>query len=404
MRFPLVLALGALGGLLVVGMAGAATTPGTCDVPTLPQYPTIQSAIDDVNCTTVHVKIGTYVEQLTIGRSLTLAGSVYHEFSTHLQAPATLVGTNAIIRIHGRKVRVKIKHLGIEGPGPDAGGLVGIRVEKDAILTIRDSSIRAIRQEPLGAGAGFIGIHAGVPSEAQITKLTLTLSRIEDYQSAGVVVEGPGTTAVISQIFVSGDADRDPADAVPAGIVVRGGAYAEITRNDVVDNSHPSGLGRGVLFEDARDGVVVRYNNVDRNDAGVAVVGTHHATLYRNAIDGGGDGIVLGGPDPGDGANSTRVTGNRVTGAAGVGLRLVQSQEGLFTSNELATSGGDGAHVESASALNVFNYNRADTNGAWGIVDASVGTGTAHTANRYLRSNYCNGNALGDSSPAGLCR
>jgi hypothetical protein len=50
-----------------------------------------------------------------------------------------------------------------------------------------------------------------------------------------------------------------------------------------------------------------------------------------------------------------------------------------------------------------FDRNRSAGNGTVGMRDLTTGSGTGGTASTYSR-NVCSGNALGDSSPPGLCR
>jgi hypothetical protein len=60
--------------------------------------------------------------------------------------------------------------------------------------------------------------------------------------------------------------------------------------------------------------------------------------------------------------------------------------------------------TEAAAAGNAFSGNRADNNGGWGMQDLSTGDLSQDTANTYSSTNYCRANALGPSSPRGLCR
>jgi len=51
---------------------------------------------------------------------------------------------------------------------------------------------------------------------------------------------------------------------------------------------------------------------------------------------------------------------------------------------------------------NIFTQNMSRFNGGLGYRDASLGEGTAGTANTYTR-NQCHGNASGGSDPTALC-
>jgi len=59
--------------LLPGALGPLAAEAASCAVPS-PQYPTIQSAVDDPACTVVVLAAQTYVESVAIGRSLTVQG------------------------------------------------------------------------------------------------------------------------------------------------------------------------------------------------------------------------------------------------------------------------------------------------------------------------------------------
>jgi hypothetical protein len=56
---------------LIIGVGSGEAA--TCFVPTV-SYPTIQSAVDDLTCTTIEVAAGFYMEDVVIARPLTLNG------------------------------------------------------------------------------------------------------------------------------------------------------------------------------------------------------------------------------------------------------------------------------------------------------------------------------------------
>jgi hypothetical protein len=383
------------------------TKPGVCKVGVSGEpFSTLQSAIDDPMCTTVHGRPMTFREQLLITRSLTLAGTdLSHgdeQFLTTIKPPDTMTAPYALVRIVGRKVKVRIKHIAFEGPatGP---GLIGIRAEKDTILTIRNTIFQNLQPSPLTGSGDFVAIHSGVPTGAQITKATITDNRFIGFQSAGLILEGPGTTALIeSNILDAGDA-READDSPSAGIIVRNGAAATITRNDILDNQRPGGGGFGILVENGAIGAVkVLYNNIDRNDTGIAISSTLRPNLYRNALDQNGDGVVFG--DTGA-VISGVVSRNRIEGGTGIAVRIDAGQDNSIYKNEMLSNLGGGAYAGAGTSLNVFSANRADLNGGLGFDDDSTGTKTAKTANTYSKNN-CSGNNGGgaQSTPAGLCR
>ncbi|OGS03883.1 MAG: hypothetical protein A3G41_07080 [Elusimicrobia bacterium RIFCSPLOWO2_12_FULL_59_9] len=392
MRYRFTIAFAALALGSVVGAALAAVAPGTCEVGPGKPYATIQSAIDDPACLVVRLTLGTFTEKLTVKRTLTLAGSKFGEFTTVLQA---LADATAIITVEGRRVRLKVTNLELRGPGL-AGSLRGIDVLKHARVTVRNSIFRAMRPETIGAGEGFVALHVGEPTGTQVGLANVAETRFEDFQNAAIVVQGPGTQLVLAQSLIIGTGDRGPDTAVPYGVIVRNGARATIFRNDFVDVRHPSGQATAILLDGARLDAKLQYNNIDRSSQGIVLADTHRAVLFRNALDENGEGIVLNGADDVD------VLYNRVGGGAGAGLSLAPANGAVVYKNEFRDNDGDAVSVSKTSTDNVLTYNRAQNNGGYGFRDASSGTRTKGTANLY-RSNFCAGNALGGSLPAGLC-
>jgi parallel beta-helix repeat protein len=370
------------------------------------EFSTIQSAINDTTCLTIQMRPAEFPEQVTITRSLTLAGTDFavgaQHFISTISPPPTMTAPYALVRIVGRKVKVKVKHLLIQGPGPDTG-LIGIRAERDTKLTIRDSFFRNIQPDPLSAGTGFVAIHSGEPSTAiaQITTADVSAVRFEGYQNAAIVAEGKGTILTIDSIHVDGITTHPAGTPAPTGIIVRDGAQAGIARSDVVNNRRTGGGGVGIQISSSARSLKVSYNNVDRNDTGILVDGTDRTTLFRNALDDGGDGIVLGATIP---VTSAAVQRNLVDGGSGIGIRLESGTKNSIYSNDVGANAGGGVHVGSAAATNTISANRAQNNGSVGFDDDSIGTRTKGTANTYSK-NTCVGNNGGgaQSTPAGLC-
>ncbi len=73
LKRPLIFLAVALLGLML-GSVQSAEAATACSVPSL-AYPTIQSAVNDPNCNPINVAAGTYAEQVSINRTVTLNGA-----------------------------------------------------------------------------------------------------------------------------------------------------------------------------------------------------------------------------------------------------------------------------------------------------------------------------------------
>jgi len=188
--------------------AAAKPSGGTLVVPT--QFPTIQSAVDAAaGGATIQILAGTYTEQVLIGKSLTIVGAGID--ATVVRAPSTLQRTKAkeanIVDISGA-VSVSMSRLTVAGPGSGTckkGRLdSGVRVRDGANLDARFIAIRDIHDTPFaGCFHSAQGILVGdVP--APTATLTLDHSEITNYQGAGIVVLGFGSTATITHNTISG--------------------------------------------------------------------------------------------------------------------------------------------------------------------------------------------------------
>jgi hypothetical protein len=122
--------------------------------------------------------------------------------------------------------------------------------------------------------------------------------------------------------------------------------------------------------------------NGARGDAesGIALYGTTGADVLLNTAVVNHDGIYVGGPGTVVGHSSANiVNGNNV---------LLNHHDGILADTVTTDSG------------NTFNDNRARSNAVEQVVDASIGAGTAGTANTWT-ANKCRHGA--HSSPPGLC-
>ena len=250
-------------------------------------FPTIQEAIDAANeGDVIKVLPGTYTEQITISKSLTILG--LGAKSTIIEAPDVLDngvngGPYIIEIING--ATVSIKGFTISGPETETcgtalvEGLIGISVQEDSTLKLDSTVFEDCTFEAVRVGAPFY-----FPTGEQIGQATITNTFITDYRAAGIVAFTSGSTVTITKNNIVGIGD---APALPGhiGIVLELGAKGLIKNNkisnnlcnDVVDNCGPDRFtdvqSFGILALDAGTGSVISNNYISNNDVGIGIIG-----------------------------------------------------------------------------------------------------------------------------------
>jgi len=209
-------------------------------VPT--EYATIQSAIDAaVAGDTVQVLAGLYSEQLRINKKIAIVGSGMD--NTIIQAPYRLrqgqLRETSIVEIFGASV--SMSRLTVAGPGQGTckkGALnAGIRVHGKGHLDFRFGAVRDIQDSPLApcfrSGTGILVGEVPGPTAS----LTVDHSEITNYQSAGIVVLGFGSTATITHNTVTGPGMAG--NVATDGIEFPVGSVGTISNNTVSGNICP---------------------------------------------------------------------------------------------------------------------------------------------------------------------
>jgi parallel beta-helix repeat protein len=226
-------------GAAFLGPAAAAAS--TLLVPR--QYPTIQAAVNAANPgDTIRIRPGTYSEQVSIAKNLTITGAGARRTTIH--APGVLtpgsLGKASIVDVHGGAT-VRISELTVSGPGPNSCGNglslnAGIRVVEGATLDLSDTRVLDIQDTPVhdcfpnGLAIAIGDFPTGAVGHAKIHDVV-----VSHYQFAGIVVFSPSSTATITDNSV--DAQVDPSTVVnPIGIEVAKGAVAKVSDNVIKGN------------------------------------------------------------------------------------------------------------------------------------------------------------------------
>jgi len=205
-------------------------------------FPTIQKAIDAANeDDIIKVLPGTYTEQLSIAKSVTIIGSGAK--STIIGAPLPLedLDTNVIGRPYivevNNQTEVTIKGFTIKGlEDATCDILFGVTVLGDATLNLDSAIVR---------DCTFAGIVVGISltsGNSQTGHATITNTVITDYQKFGAYADGSGSTLTMSYNKIVGSNyeafDTDEIEISPnlIGIYFTNDAKATITHNEVSGN------------------------------------------------------------------------------------------------------------------------------------------------------------------------
>ena len=280
-----------------------------------------------------------------MNKSLTLVGA--GPTQTKILAPATLAGTQDIVTISGDGVDVDLSGFTVSGPGgpeSDCSGLLsGVFVRGGAHATIHGNVFTAIRTEPLGGCQKGIGVRVGRLVLNKRGTATITGNTFTDNQKGGIVVDGAGSTATITNNTITG---AGPTKLIAQnGIQVSRNATASVSGNKISAFSYTGpadASSTGILLFNVPDAVTVSKNTISGSDDGISVFGgtvppNGAVTVSANTISGGDRGIVLAQ------TIGTLVEGNKTSGAASFGLEAEGDAHGnTFSGNEASGTSGDG--------------------------------------------------------------
>ncbi len=277
---------------------------GTCEQD-ITQFATIGAALSAVPPgATVYVCPGTYAEQLTITKSVSLIGASDSNSSAPtivppagglVQNPTSASGNGASyaaqIAVTGAGT-VTISNLTVDGTNNNIGGcgpaLVGILFQNTS-GTIQNNQVvnQALASNLNGCQSGD-AIYTQV-SNGNTYGIKITGNQVENFQKNGITVNGTGQSGTISGNTVTGQGLTS--GAAENGIQVGFGATGKITGNYVadVDYADPANAAAtGILVYDSLSSTVSG-NVVTNTQSGIfvyadAATASDNPTITKNTI------------------------------------------------------------------------------------------------------------------------
>ena len=295
------LATGALALVLSAGPLAATnwtvqTGGGACASPGDLVCGTLQQAVDaSVSGDTIDITAGTFTEQVTIAKSLTITGAT--AATSIIKSPDVLAadvnGQRSIIRVDGATTVVTISKVTVTGPvTSNCGGInQGLFAVGGATLNLNNSVVTEIHDTPLGGCQNGLGVRLGMNAFAQVGKGTIDSNTFTVFQKAGVVVDGTGSSGTVTNNIVTGIGPT--VQIAQDGIQISRGATGVANSNTVTacECDHPSCSGSfnqaqasAILFFNAGANVSAANNILNNNDKGIFSSSTAATTIVNNTI------------------------------------------------------------------------------------------------------------------------
>ena len=258
-----------IGALMFRADATRAAGP-VCSVPG--DYATIQGAVNDVGCTTINVGPGTYAENVSIARSLTLngaqagnpiAGRIFGSASESTISGVTPIGAVGAVAVNASDV--VINGFSVTN-SVTVGAALGIVVKAGNNTTVNNNIIDTVTTpDPGGNGTAQAIYLENGPDNVKI--LNNGMNNIQSVRSAkGVLIGFNGGADPSKNALVQGNSITNinsgtrGAYGVSVANVI-GTSGLEI-RNNVINNLNGGGWAHAVGLEGDTPGVIVANNTI----------------------------------------------------------------------------------------------------------------------------------------------
>jgi parallel beta-helix repeat protein len=372
--------------------AASTVAVGTC-LTGLVHFTTIQAAIDASPAgITIKVCPGTYQEQVSINKKLTLEGVASGSSDAAIIVPPAgglvqnttdidnpTLGVAAQILVVSPAITVNISNLTVDGLnnliagcGPDLQGILF----QNASGTLNHV---AVRNQTLSAGLG--GCQSGegifVQTAAGLTStVTVENSSVHSYNKNGITGNDTGTSLTVTGTYVQGAGVVPFPGAAQNGIQIGFGATGKVTTSTVIDNIYGD-----TTQADSAD--ILLFDTEENSGISIAtnVVGNSQLPIVM---------FTFGGSNLGDGVS---VTGNKIFGTASLDAIDACTNGNTIKNNTIFNSSESGIHLD-ASCGPVFGGSTGNTNvvtgnsivesGCAGILADSGTSGNTTTPNTYF--------------------
>lgn len=344
----------------------------------------IQAAIDLASAgDNIHVTAGTYVEQVTVDKSLRLVGESGAN-STFIKAPSTIPiasdPNSVIVKIAGVGVSVDLSGFTVTGPGPGGCGTInmGIFIRDGAYANIHDNKILDIRDNPFSGCQNGVAIFVGRASLNTNGTADIKNNVIAGYQKNGITVSGEGSNATIDGNTITG---VGPTTIIAQnGIQISNGATAEIIGNTISGHSYTpfSYVSTGMLIMGA--GVTnTSSNSVSENQVGIYVIdtaGSHDGNTISVSSPGTGSpgfwGIIVDSPPPSHRPSPLEDVKTTDPKTKSLSLNSAAPDQVVSVTNNVLTGDGTSAGIglEADSGFGSFDIDLTATNNFiqnWGV-------------------------------------